>query len=149
MSSEKQHSVRQRPAPDIDRETDVVVVRPDESVLTRQLLPNFIGISARTAGATGLSMHIIIVPAGAAAEPHVHRDHETAIFVLKGKVETRYGPGLKKSIVHEPGDFVFIPANVPHQAVNLSAVEPAYAVVARNDPNEQDNVVPYNPERDA
>jgi uncharacterized RmlC-like cupin family protein len=32
---------------------------------------------------------------------------------------------------------------VPHEAINLSATEPARAVVARNDPAEQDNVVPY------
>ena len=33
---------------------------------------------------------------------------------------------------------------MPHQPVNLSTSEPARAIVARNDPNEQENVVPYD-----
>jgi uncharacterized RmlC-like cupin family protein len=32
---------------------------------------------------------------------------------------------------------------VPHEAVNLSATEPARAIVARNDAAEQDKVAPY------
>jgi uncharacterized RmlC-like cupin family protein len=50
---------------------------------------------------------------------------------------------LKQSVVNEAGDFVFIPADLPHQAINLSATETAQAIVARNDPNEQESVVPY------
>lgn len=34
---------------------------------------------------------------------------------------------------------------VPHEAINLSASETARAIVARNDPAEQDRVVPYAP----
>ena len=59
-------------------------------------------------------------------------------------METRYGEELEKSVVNGPGDFVFIPPNLPHQAVNLSSTEPARAIVARNDSNEQENVVPYS-----
>ena len=33
---------------------------------------------------------------------------------------------------------------VPHTAINLSQTEPARAIVARNEPNEQENVVPYS-----
>ena len=65
--------------------------------------------------------------------------------VLEGRVETRYGPGLTESVVSEPGDFLFIPPGVPHQPFNLSATEPARAVVARNDANEAERVVPYDP----
>ena len=36
---------------------------------------------------------------------------------------------------------VIIPPNVPHQPVNLSDKEQVIAVVARNDPNEQESVV--------
>ncbi len=127
---------------------EIVTVRPDFERMTRQQLPNFVGISGETAGATGISMNVVIIPAGGAAEPHLHRGYETAIFLLKGNVETRYGPGLGKSHINETGDFIFIPADVPHQAVNLSDTEPAYAIVARNDPNEQESVVLYDPTED-
>ena len=43
------------------------------------------------------------------------------------------------------GEFLFIPPGMPHEAVNLSATAPARAVVARNDPAEQDRVEPYSP----
>jgi uncharacterized RmlC-like cupin family protein len=114
--------------------------------MTRQRLPYFVGISGATAGTRGISMNLVIIPPGAAAEPHLHKDYETAIYLLKGRVETRYGKGLKKSVINEAGDFLFIPAGVPHQPVNLSSDEPAQALVARNDPNEQENVVLYRVE---
>lgn len=118
-------------------------IRPDREVLTKQRLPYFVGVSGATAGARGLSMHLVVIPPGARAEPHSHRGHETAIYVLEGRVETRYGARLESSVVSEAGDFLFIPPDVPHEAVNLSATAPARAIVARNDAAEQDNVVPY------
>ena len=126
----------------------VVAVRPDREVLTRQRLPYFVGISRETAGSGGLSMHLVVIPPGGAAVPHRHRGYETAIYVLEGRVETRYGPGLGESVISAAGDFLFIPPDMPHQAFNLSDSEPARAVVARNDAAEQENVVPYDPAED-
>ncbi len=90
-------------------------------------------------------MNLVVIPAGGAAEPHLHRGFETAIYILEGEVETRYGAGLAKSVVNRPGDFLFIPADLPHQPINRSAITTARAVVARNDVNEQESVVPYDP----
>ncbi|MEN9222460.1 MAG: cupin domain-containing protein [Thermostichus sp. BF3_bins_97] len=123
----------------------IVTVRPAAETQTLQKLPYFVGISQATAGAKGLSMNRVVIPPGGTAEPHFHRDYETAIYLLKGRVETRYGPGLKQSVINEAGDFIFIPPGVPHQPFNLDPYEPAYALVARNDPNEQENVVLYDP----
>jgi len=121
------------------------VIRPADEVVGRQQLGYFLGISGETCGATGLAMHLVVVPPGAAAEPHFHDGYETAIYQLEGRVETRFGEGLEQSVVTEAGDFLFVPPGVPHQAVNLSRIEPAVAIVARNDANEQERVVPYQP----
>ncbi len=59
-------------------------------------------------------------------------------------METRYGQDLERSVVTQAGDFLFVPPGVPHQAVNLSQSEPAVAIIARNDANEQERVVPYS-----
>jgi uncharacterized RmlC-like cupin family protein len=126
---------------------EVQAVRPAAEVMTKQRLPYFVGVSGATVGATGLSMHIVVIPPGARADPHAHRGYETAIYVLEGRVETRWGEGLAESVVSGPGEFLFIPPGVPHEAINCSATEPARAIVARNDPAEQDNVVPYPPPR--
>ena len=90
-------------------------------------------------------MHLVVIPPGARAEPHIHRGYETGIYVLEGRVETRYGLQLESSVISEAGDFLFIPPGVPHEAINLSTTAPARAVVARNDPAEQDKVDPYQP----
>jgi uncharacterized RmlC-like cupin family protein len=133
------------PEPSIDPTAEIVTIRPETQTLTRQQLPYFVGISATTANTKGLSMNLVVIPPGASAKAHFHRDYETAIYVLKGQIETRYGEGLKKSIINQTGDFLFIPPNVPHQPFNLSSTETAQAIVARNDPNEQENVVLYEP----
>lgn len=130
-------------AKDVVSTSAVQTVRPERETATRQRLPYFVGVSAATVGAKGLSMHLVVIPPGASSEPHAHSGHETAIYVLEGRVETRWGPRLESSFVSEPGDFLYIPPDVPHQAINLSATEPARALVARNDAAEQDRVVPY------
>ena len=124
---------------------EIVTVRPTETTSTKQQLPNFVGISGANSGSQHLSMNLVVIPPGGAAQPHIHRGYETAIYLLEGEVETRYGPGLRKSVIHQAGDFIFIPADVPHQPVNRSATQPAKALVARNDPNEQESVVVYDP----
>jgi uncharacterized RmlC-like cupin family protein len=121
----------------------VQALRPEREVLTRQRLPYFIGISGKTVGARGLSMHIVVIPPGARAEPHRHVGYETGLYVLEGRVLTRWGASLEQEVVSEPGDFLYVPPGVPHEAINLSATEPARAVVARNDPEEQEKVEPY------
>jgi uncharacterized RmlC-like cupin family protein len=126
--------------------TEIVTVRSPQEVLTQQKIPYFLGISKASTGAKGISMNLVVIPPGASAEPHSHREFETGIYVLQGKVETRYGEGLKKSVINETGDFVFIPPDLPHQPTNLSQSETAIAVVVRNDPNEQENVAPYEVE---
>ena len=124
---------------------EIRVIRPEHQATGRQQLDYFVGISAATCGTTGLAMHLVIVPPGGGAEPHWHEGYETAIYQLEGLVETRYGDGLAQSVVTEAGDFLFVPPGVPHQAVNLSRTEPAVAIIARNDANEQERVVPYSP----
>jgi uncharacterized RmlC-like cupin family protein len=127
----------------ISKQGKVVTVRSKEMVRTKQQLQNFIGISEKTAGATGLCMHMIVIPPGGAALPHIHDGYETAIYVIKGRAKTCYGEGLSESVINEAGDFIFIPANVPHQPINISDTEEVVAIVARNDPNEQEKVIPY------
>ena len=129
-----------------ERKPAVLGIRPDREVMTWQRLPYFIGISAETAGTTGLSMHLVVIPPGGRAEPHVHVGYETGIYVLEGAVRTRWGHALEHEVVSRAGDFLFVPPGVPHEAINLSATEPARAVVARNHPAEQDRVEAFVPQ---
>ncbi|BAZ40264.1 cupin 2 conserved barrel domain protein [Calothrix sp. NIES-4101] len=127
--------------------TELIVIRPDRETLNSSSLSNFVGISANTVGAKGIAMYLTIIPPGAIAEPHFHPDHETGIYLLKGRVELRYGEGLSQFQICEAGDFIFTPPGIPHQPRNLSATEPVYVLAARNDADEVEKVVPYNPEK--
>ena len=118
-------------------------IRPAQEITTLQRLPYFLGVSGHTVGASGLSMHLVIIPPGAMAEPHIHIGYETGIYVLEGKVLTRWGAALENEVISTSGEFLFIPPGIPHDATNLSQSVPARAIVARNDPAEQDKVMPY------
>ena len=98
-------------------------------------------VSAETVGASAIHMQLLTVPPGARANAHKHEAHETAIYVLSGEVGMPYGEKLENHMITRPGDFVYIPANVSHLPYNLSPTEPATAIVARTDPNEQESVV--------
>ena len=127
----------------LDLKGRVVRVRPEESITTKQNLPYFVGISQETVGAKGLSMNMVVIPPGGSPKAHYHKDFETAIYLLKGRVETWFGKNLKESMINEEGDFVYIPPGVPHKPINLSKTETALAIVSRNDPNEHENVIAY------
>lgn len=123
-----------------------VLVRPESAVMTRQALPKFTGVSVEH-GATGLCMHLVTVPPGGAARAHLHREHESTVFLLEGEAETVWWDedGRQHSVLQRPGEFLFIPANVPHQVFNRSREHPARAVIARTDPNEQESVELFEP----
>jgi uncharacterized RmlC-like cupin family protein len=127
------------------KQKTIVTVRPEGTVNTKQQLQNFVGISEKTAGSTALCMHKVVIPPGGAALPHIHDGYETAIYIIQGRVKTRYGKGLSETVINETGDFIFIPADVPHQPINISDTEEAIAIITRNDPNEQESVIPYEP----
>jgi uncharacterized RmlC-like cupin family protein len=98
------------------------------------------GISRETAGSAQLCLHVTELPPGGGSHPHVHRGHESAAYIVSGDVEVRHGDGLAYTTRVGAGDFVYIPAGVPHCPVNLSSDSPAVIVIARTDPNEQESV---------
>jgi uncharacterized RmlC-like cupin family protein len=116
------------------------LIRGGEGFHGKQGLDYFAGVSAESAAATGICMHLLEMPPGASAKPHYHEAHETAIFALEGVAEMRHGPRLEQVMRIEPGDFVYIPPGVLHQPYNPGDAV-VRAVIARTDPNEQESVV--------
>jgi uncharacterized RmlC-like cupin family protein len=60
--------------------------------------------------------------------------------VISGRIDFWWGPGLEHHAVLDAGDFVHIPAGVPHLPANTGDVE-VEGVLARTDPSEQESVV--------
>lgn len=123
-------------------------MRAGEEFTGKQGLRYAVGISAESAGATGIHLQCVTIPPGGRAHAHKHATHETAIYALSGVSHVWHGPNLEHHAIVAPGDFFYIPADEPHLPYNPSATEPVTALIARTDPNEQESVV-LLPELDA
>lgn len=97
---------------------DCDVVRAGTSFIGKQGLSYRPGISAQTVGARGLHMQLAVLRPGLVGAAHKHQAHETAIYVLSGRSAMWFGEGLGRHIEVEPGDFLYIPADMPHQPYN-------------------------------
>jgi uncharacterized RmlC-like cupin family protein len=117
------------------------VLRAGEAFTGKQGLDYRPAISAESVGAEGIHMQLVTMPPGARAKAHKHENHETAIHILAGTAEMWFGETLSEHVTMGPGDFVYIPADVPHLPYNASDSVTCVAVIARTDPNEQESVV--------
>jgi uncharacterized RmlC-like cupin family protein len=102
------------------------------------------GLSAKNVPAKKLSMNVATIPPGGVAYAHIHVDFDVMLYILQGRVRHEYGPGLKKVVENEAGDFIYIEPGVPHEVFNMSDTEPVVAVVARSDASEWENIIPYD-----
>jgi uncharacterized RmlC-like cupin family protein len=121
--------------------TTCKLIQSGETYHGKQGFNYFTGISSESAGAKGLCMHLLTIPPGGRAKAHLHENHETTIYVLNGIAEMYYGEGLREHMTTKSGDFIYIPAGVPHLPMNSSQTEVCTTVIARTDPNEQESVV--------
>ena len=125
-----------------DGHSGCVRVRSTVAFEAKQGIPYFLGVSGKTTGATHLSLNLIVVPPKGKAEPHTHSEFESAIYVISGRAIHHWGDRLQHSMEMEAGDFLFVAPGVAHYPENPYD-EPVIAVVARNDPEEQEHVIPF------
>jgi uncharacterized RmlC-like cupin family protein len=117
------------------------VIRAGDPETGETGLDYFAGILRETVGSEQLALQLVRIPPGIRSAAHSHTGHESAAYVLEGEVVTWYGDELLKHVIARKGDFVFIPAGVPHVAANYADTE-AVALMARSDPGAQESVKP-------
>jgi uncharacterized RmlC-like cupin family protein len=100
-------------------------------------------ISQATTGATNIYMGVFRVPPGARSRPHYHEACESAVYLLSGALEVRWGDQLEQVVELEPRDMVYVPPRETHILRNLSETEPAEYVAARDSPTEDSVEVPW------
>ncbi|MEM7801733.1 MAG: cupin domain-containing protein [Chloroflexota bacterium] len=100
------------------------------------------GLSGKNVGSTDLSINVATVPPGAIAYAHIHNGFEVMLFIVQGRVKHTYGEGLKKEIINEAGDFIYIKPGVPHEVFNVGDEE-LIAFVARSAADEWDKIINY------
>jgi uncharacterized RmlC-like cupin family protein len=119
---------------------ECVLVRAGPVYEGAQGLRYALGITAASVGASRLCLTETTIPPGGGSRAHLHRRIESAGYVIEGTLETLYGEQLERSVVAGPGDFVFIPPDVPHLVVNRSE-HPARALVAHSAADDQEGIV--------
>lgn len=99
------------------------------------------GVSAETVQAQSLFLGMVSLEPGQRTRAHTHELHESAFYVLEGEdVELWSGEHLQHCEKARAGDYLYIPAKVPHVAVNRSKTKPAVFIGARNEPTAMESV---------
>lgn len=117
------------------------VVRSSDSYTSKQGSVYAPGISAETVGSKAVFLGMVTLPPEGRTRAHFHEFHESAFYLLSGEeVELFSGDQLEHRALAHPGDYLFIPAKVPHVAVNRGKT-PAVFFGVRNEPTAQESVV--------
>lgn len=106
------------------------------------------GVSAEAVGSQVIWLGLMTLPPGARTKAHVHQHHETALYMMSGDaLELWTGDDLEHCETVRPGDYVYIPPNVLHVAVNRGTM-PAVFMGSRNEATAQESLL-LRPEMDA
>jgi uncharacterized RmlC-like cupin family protein len=92
-------------------------------------------ISGTSCGARSLWMGRTVLPPATASGDHHHGNSETGIYVVSGTpvfVFRDPGSGELVRLATGPGDFVWVPPEVPHREENPSTDTEAVVVIARS-----------------
>ena len=116
------------------------LIRAGEAYVGQQGFTYIAGLTGATAGARGLCMTVLPLPDGARAKTHLHRGIETAAYIMEGEVDMYYGERLEHFLQARAGEYVSVPADVPHLVLNRSGA-PARAVVAHSAADDQEGIV--------
>src|ERR1700676_5362517 len=103
---------------DVAATSDCRLLRAGESYIGKQGLEYAVAISAESVGAKGIHMQLVTIPPGGRARAHKHAAHETAIYALTGESGVWHGERLEHHTLVKPGDFFYIPADMPHLPYN-------------------------------
>ncbi len=90
-------------------------------------------VSRASAGAEKIWAGTVQIQPGAQTGPHHHGPLESVIYVLHGRARMRWGDRLEFVSEAGPGDFIYVPPQVPHQEINASEDETLRCVVVRSD----------------
>src|SRR5262249_24666789 len=116
------------------------VVHSGDEYEGKQGLTYLGGLTGESVGSRGISMTVLTVPDGARAKTHLHHDVETAVYVIDGSAEMFFGSELEEHLRCTSGDYVYIPADVPHLVMNRSGAATT-ALVAHTAADDQQGIV--------
>jgi len=122
---------------------DLRIIPPDHLDPGTAQTPGMVRLAAvagSTCGATGIWMGHVTNAPGFRTGAHHHGDVESAIYVVSGALRMRWGERLEHEAEARAGDFIYVPAGMVHQEMNVSDDTPVVAIVARGGDNVVVNV---------
>lgn len=114
------------------------IVRPDQFDSGTQQTPGShrqAAISASLRICSKIWGGTFLVEPGARTGIHHHGEQDTIVYVLSGKSLVKWGERGEFEGIARAGDFVHVPAWLPHMEINPSASEPFRWIVVRSTPN--------------
>jgi uncharacterized RmlC-like cupin family protein len=111
------------------------VIRPDEFNSATAQTPGSLRVAAVSAAAgveSPMWAGLFLVEPGARTGIHHHGEQHTIVYVLCGTSYVRWGDRGEFDTTLHAGDFVFVPAWLPHQEINPSNDTPFQWVVVRS-----------------
>src|SRR5215468_1152053 len=106
----------------------------------QQGLTYLAGLTGATAGARAICMTLAVLPPGARAKTHLHRGIETAVYVIEGEAAMYFGERLEELVVGRAGEYMYVPADMPHLVMNRSGAM-CRAIVAHSASDDQAGIV--------
>jgi uncharacterized RmlC-like cupin family protein len=119
----------------IGSRTTISVVHPREFTSETSQTSGSLRMSAVSATqriASPLWAGIFVVERAARTGIHHHGEQDTIVYVLGGESTVRWGDHGEHSATAKAGDFLHVPAWLPHQEINLSSETPFRWVVIRS-----------------
>ncbi len=113
----------------------IAVVRADEQSDETSQTPGSLRLSAISSEhrvASSMWAGTFVVQPAASTGIHHHGKQETVVYVLEGESLVRWGDSGEHSAVVKAGDFLHVPAWLPHQEINPSKTQPFRWVVVRS-----------------
>lgn len=99
-------------------------------------------VTADTAGSTRLSGGSVRMNPGGVSRVHVHERSDIIVAVTAGRAVTVvWHDGEPQALEHSIDEMCYVPAGIPHCAVNLSETDPVFALEFRTDPKFNEDVV--------
>jgi uncharacterized RmlC-like cupin family protein len=113
----------------------IQVIRPSQFASATAQTPGSLRLAAIHAGAGIASPMwggIFVVEPGARTGIHHHGEQDTIVYVLEGSSYVRWGERGEFNATVHAGDFLHVPAWLPHQEINPSSDTPFRWVVVRS-----------------
>ncbi len=112
------------------------VVPSGPSYVGQQGFTYLTGLTGPTVGSHALCMTVLTLPDGARAKTHLHHQIETGAYIIEGRAEMYFGEQLEQHLEARTGEYVYVPANMPHLVMNRSGA-PCLVLVAHSASDDQ------------